>query len=218
MFSKRIETISKKIKPFQTFSDVGCDHGYLIIEAILNNDIKRVIGIDNKKGPLSQAQLNVNKYLSKEDILKVELKLSHGISEIDESIECVVIAGMGTETIIKIIEDSLDKLQNIKRFIIDSHKDIYKLRKFISNLGYQITDEEIVEENQKFYEIITFDKTVDIVKYNECELQFGPILLSNKGDLFFKKWNNELQKFKKIFEKENNKVVYQKIKEIEAIL
>ena len=47
MFSLRIERIASKVPVNSNLADVGCDHGYLIIEAYLNNKVNKAIAIDN---------------------------------------------------------------------------------------------------------------------------------------------------------------------------
>ena len=78
MFSKRIECIASKIPLESNLADVGCDHGYLIIEAYLNGKVNKAIAIDNKEGPLESAKSNISKYLD------VRYSLSSGINDIDD--------------------------------------------------------------------------------------------------------------------------------------
>lgn len=216
MFSKRLGVIASKIPPYDTFADIGCDHGYLMIEAIVKYDAKYAYGVDNKLGPITSAKNNLIKY--DVDSSKYQLTQANGISTLPDNIHCVVIAGMGTDTIKTILNNSLDKLPNINRFVFDSHRNINELRKFVSELSYEITNEEIILEDGKYYEIITFDKAESLVDYTLEELEFGPILLKEKNEVFISKWNNELNKLKKIYENTNSFNILNRIKMIERIL
>lgn len=53
-----------------------------------------------------------------------------------------------------------------------------------------------MEENEKIYEIIVAQK--GIACYSDQELFFGPFLLKEKGEVFAKKWERELENFKRI--------------------
>lgn len=44
--------------------------------------------------------------------------------------------------------------KTIKKFILQPMKDSAYLRKYLIENGYKICDEELVKENQKYYEII----------------------------------------------------------------
>ena len=80
MISKRLQEIAKYVYPYKKIADVGCDHGYLIIEAIKKYNVTNCIAIDNKEGPLNVAKYNITNvgYLD-----KVRFSLSSGITDID---------------------------------------------------------------------------------------------------------------------------------------
>ena len=45
MISKRLQYIVDMVTYFDTIADIGCDHGYVCIELIKNNKIKKMIEI-----------------------------------------------------------------------------------------------------------------------------------------------------------------------------
>lgn len=61
---------------------------------------------------------------------------------------------MGGILITKILEEGKDIAKTIKKFILQPMKDSAYLRKYLIENGYKICDEELVKENQKYYEII----------------------------------------------------------------
>lgn len=193
MISERIKRIASYIKPYKVIADVGCDHGYLIKYAFDNYDIKEAYAIDNKKGPLDSAKNNLKDYDN------VKYFLSDGLDSVDENVEVVVIAGMGGMLIKDIISNNISRIDNVKRFVLQANKNVYELRKFMNDNGFMISNEEILEEDGKFYEIVVFEKGKD--NYSFDELFFGPVLLKEKNEVFLKKWTD-------IYEKLDNIVVY----------
>lgn len=193
MISERIKRISSYIKPYKVIADVGCDHGYLIKYAFDNYNITEAYAIDNKKGPLDSAKNNLKDYNN------VKYFLSDGLDSIDDNVEVVVIAGMGGMLIKDIITKNISRINNVKRFVLQANKNVYELRKFMSENNYLISHEEILEEDGKFYEIVVFEKGK--ADYNFDDLFFGPILLKEKNDVFLKKWTD-------IYEKLDSIVVY----------
>lgn len=216
MFSKRIETLSKKIRPYKVFADVGCDHGYLMIESILYNNVDFAYGVDNKKGPLTSALNNLNRYSIPDN--KYNLSLSSGLVSLGDDVKCVVIAGMGTDNIKMIIDASLEKTQTIERFIIDSHRNLKELRSYMANLNYKIIDEEVIFEENIYYEIMVFEKTNQCLDYSELELEFGPILIKKKDHLFIQKWESEITKLQRIYDECRNAKIEEKIERIKMVL
>lgn len=200
MISARIKTLSSYIKPYKIIADVGCDHGYLIKEAIDNCDVSKAFAIDNKIGPLNSAKRNLNNYSN------VVFSLSDGLDSLDESVELVVIAGMGGLLIKDIIKRNIDKINNVKRFVLQANKNEYELREFMISNNYYIAFENIIYEDDKYYEIIVFEK--GNISYSLEELYFGPILLKEKNDAFISKWTNIFNKLNliDIYHKDEDKI------------
>ena len=209
----RIKELVKFIDGFKCLADVGCDHGYLIVEALKIYNLDEAIAIDNKKGPLNQAMENIKNY---DFSHKVKFSLSSGIKEISQNTDVVVIAGMGGMLISDILNDDL---KNVKRLVLQPNRDVKEVRLKVSSLGFKIVDEKIVFENDKYYEIIVCDKVDKIINYSNEEYEFGPVLLKDKNEIFIKKWKNELEKLENI--KRNNNVnceLDNKIERIEKII
>lgn len=199
MLSKRLLTIANLVPKDSNVADIGCDHGYLLIYLKDNHFNGKLIGIDNKKGPLESFKYNLMQKKYENDIA---IKLSDGLKDVDRTFNTIVIAGMGFDNIKKIILNNIEKLDCINTFIIDSHTKENDVREFFVKLGYKIDDEKIIEENGIFYEIIKFVKGTK--EYSKFEYKFGPILIKEKSEIFFKKWNKKLLKNEEIIN--NNKI------------
>ena len=95
----RISEIAKLCSGTNRLLDVGCDHGYVIIDAILKYNVKYAIGTDINPQPLENARLNI----IKNNLLdKTSLILTDGIKDVNLDFDTVVIAGMGALLIKKI--------------------------------------------------------------------------------------------------------------------
>ena len=149
--SLRLESIISLIKPANLLVDIGTDHGLLLIECVNQNIISYGIGIDNKKGPLAIAQRNINNANLND---KISLLLSEGATSLTTKADTWVIAGLGGETILEIIEQSLDKAQALKQLVLAPHSKIDLVRKQLALLGFTIQEELLVEDD-KFYIILS---------------------------------------------------------------
>ena len=74
----------------------------------------------------------------------------------------------------------------MKHIIIDAHNALKDVRKGLVNLGFSIADENIVYEDDIYYEIIDF--VPGQAQYSEEEYYFGPVLLKKKDKEFRTKW------------------------------
>ncbi len=206
---ERIKALVDEIYPFKKIADVGCDHGYLIIESFKKYNLDNAIAIDNKKGPLDMAISNIKNY---DFFNKVRFSLSSGISDIDDDTECVIIAGMGGLLITDLVSDNL---RNVKRFIIQPNRNIMEVRKKLCSLGFYISNEKVIIDANKYYEIITFDKGSQ--EYSNIEYEFGPILLQNKSKEFKDKYLLEIDRLSKIINDNNKDEISRKIERIKSI-
>ena len=189
--SPRLKLISDFVPLDSKVMDIGCDHGLLDIYLYQNRIVKKIIASDINLSALNNAIENIkaNK-LEKE----IETRLSDGLENIhaEDEIDTLVIAGMGSNTIVNMLKKDIKKLDKIKTIIIQSNTKLEILRREIVKLNYYITDEAIVEDNKKIYIVIKFIKGRR--KYTKKELYFGPILLSTKSLVFQKYTKDNLKK------------------------
>jgi tRNA (adenine22-N1)-methyltransferase len=211
MISLRLQAIASFLPPAKTIADVGCDHGFLIIEGFLKHHLERAVAIDNKPLPLAKAKNNLLGY---DFFDRVDFILSDGLENLASEVDAIILAGMGGMTVIGILSDHYSKIGK-SRLIIQANRDVMEVRKFLAERGYAIRDEKVIFEDRKFYEICVFEKSLKPVVYSENELQFGPILLQKRDDAFLSKLRNDLRILTAIqFQTEENQKRIKDIKEI----
>ena len=192
MKSLRLLAIASLIDKGSSVLDVGTDHAYLPIILSQNKKCKSIIASDVSSNALKIAKDNLKKY----HIDDVKLILSNGLDSINEEYDTIVLAGMGTSTIIKILENK--KLPNT--LIISSNNDLYKLRNFMNKIKYKIKEEIVILEKNKYYDIIKYQKGNEKLSYfkkiygKSNDKKYYKYLLTNEKNIFkkvnlFKKLN-----------------------------
>lgn len=163
--SNRLKAIVKFVDKKDKIVDVGCDHGLLSIYLVENKLVNSVVASDINQNALNSAINNI-----KIRNLNIETILSDGLVNIDMSkINTVVISGMGTSTVLHILNDD-KKIKNVKKLIIQSNNDHSILRRELNNKGYYLVDEENTFDKGKWYVTCCFVKqdkcnTTDEIKY-----------------------------------------------------
>lgn len=180
--SKRLLKIASLVDKDSVIADIGCDHALLDIYLIQNKIVKKAYACDIAKGALEQAQKNISLWKVK----NIETRLGSGLDVISkkDGINTIVISGLGNQKISDILKENLNVLNCVQTIIIQSNTRVSQVRKSIIKLGYYIDDEKLVEERGIIYTIIKFQKGIRY--YNKRQLSFGPILLENKDELFYK--------------------------------
>ena len=197
--SKRLRAISDFIPDNSFILDIGCDHALLDIYTVKTKKNIRAIASDINKGPLKSAKENVKKYKLED---KIKVILADGLDSYNKDVDTIVLSGLGTNTIIDILEQGKEKLEYINRIIVSSNNDYLKLRKNICNLGFYIKDE--------YYPIIVFEK--GITKYKDFEYKYGPVLLKENNSVFKSYLKQNKKKLIKIYNNLNNKYLIKRIK------
>lgn len=181
--NNRIDALVEHTKGITTLLDIGTDHGLVIKKAIDNKYIKKAIAADISKNALNQARNNLTNY-------PVEFIVSDGFKNIKSKYDGVVIAGMGSETIIKILKEAPNE---DVIFILQPNAKYDILRKYLMNSDFKIIDETIILD--KFYYVII--KVIrGRIKLTDSDIYLGPILRNKKSSISYYehllKRNNEL--------------------------
>lgn len=193
MFSKRLIEIASLIPLKSKVVDIGCDHGLLDIYLTLNRKCTCTAS-DINENCLNQARENIKKFGLTNSI---KVQLSDGLNDVEyDSSDYIVIAGMGTNTILEILEDT-----TADNLIIQSNTDLIELREELSDYFY-IEDEKIIKERGIYYVIMKFKRGKN--RYNDSDYIIGPII-KNKNNDIYKEYKEELlDKYEKIYESIKN--------------
>lgn len=154
--SKRLMTIADLVPKNSIVGDIGTDHGYIPAYLIQNNISKKVIGTDISKGSLDKMIGYVKRSGHEE---KIESRLGYGLEVLKPyEVDTVIIAGMGGVLINEILDKDKNITNSITNFIFQPMLGVDKLRKYLMENNFEIIKEELVKEDNKYYEIILAKK------------------------------------------------------------
>lgn len=197
--SKRLNWIIEKLNKVDIIMDVGTDHGYIPIYLVKNSIASKVIASDINKEPLKKAKINA----SLDGVLdKIDLRLGGGLSPLNnKEANAVIIAGMGGNLIRDILENDLDKVKNLDYLILQPAQNPEVLRKYLYNNNYEILEEDICLDENKFYEIFKIKyKKGDYISLEDIFYEISPTMLSKKLPLLKSYIESKIQKNKKVME------------------
>ncbi|MDR1850958.1 MAG: tRNA (adenine(22)-N(1))-methyltransferase TrmK [Mycoplasmataceae bacterium] len=193
--SNRLLAIATRIsKKDNVIVDVGCDHCYTSINALLNCNTKFAFNIDVANAPLQSGVKNIEKYKL---INKTKNIVSNGLKtkEIDKKIDYCIISGLGGNTIVEILENS--SVKNINEYILVANDHPEVIRKYINDNKLKISYEEIIKERGFFFHLIQISPKGLSVK-TEQDILFGPYILTHRNDNFNEYLQFLLTKYKKV--------------------
>lgn len=130
-----LEAVSEREAPCMV--DVGCDHGQLTAHLLERSEKLCAIASDVSAPSLEKAK---KLFAAKEFGERVRTVVADGLGGIDRGVDVIVMAGMGAETILKIIREGREKIGGA-RLILQANVDLPVLRKQLAALGFAIEKE-----------------------------------------------------------------------------
>ena len=196
--SIRLKTIVSMIEECDSAVDVGTDHGYVPIYLVKNGVIKTAIASDINRGPVEKARKNVHlNNVSKQ----ISCRLGSGLSTVNRGeAQIAIIAGMGGNLIRDILEADLDLVKEFKYMILQPVQNAEVLREYLYITGYDILDEEICNDDGKFYEIIKVKYNTKPVILDSIYYEISKILLDKKSIVMQSFIEYKLQKYSKVYD------------------
>lgn len=190
--SKRLQTIADFVKKGAVVADIGTDHAHIPIYLIKNNIISKAYACDINAGPLEKAKENINYY----GVKNIELRLSNGLEKLktDEA-DTFIIAGMGGELIIDILDRGQGFFDKKNTFILSPHTKIEEVRNYLLRKGLKILKEDMCIDEGKFYTVMEAVYIGKTFSYTKGELLFGKYLIDNKNPVLFEYLKKEKQKY-----------------------
>ena len=148
----RLQAIAEQVPQGARLADVGTDHGYLPVWLLLGGCIDSVIATDLREGPLNRSRETAKRFGVEE---RISFRLCDGLSAVrPEEADTVVIAGMGGETIVSILETAPWTREGTL-LLLQPMTGVAELRQWLQGNGYQITGERIACEGKRLYSILT---------------------------------------------------------------
>ncbi|MEF9945836.1 MAG: class I SAM-dependent methyltransferase [Lachnospiraceae bacterium] len=180
--SKRLQAVASMVSKGNKVADIGTDHSYIPIYLVEEGSCPSVIAMDINEGPLERAKAHITEHHLGNYI---EARRSNGLQALlPGEVETVIVAGMGGALIMDIMETGKAVAKEVREFILQPQSEVEKVRRFLQSNQYQIIEENIIEEDGKYYPMMKVihgeDTTYDLVefRYGKCLLESKhPVLL-----------------------------------------
>lgn len=176
--SERLQSVAALVSRDSVLADVGCDHGYLPIYLVETGQIPRAIAMDVNPGPLNHAAEHI-----RDTGLEayIETRLSDGLRELRQGeADSLVIAGMGGALTIRILSDSYEVWQSLREVILQPQSEIEAVRRYIYAHRFHIVQEDMVEEDGKYYMMMRCVPGEDVRGMTEADYRYGRCLIQER--------------------------------------
>ena len=197
---KRMLAIANLVDNSKVLADVGCDHAYISINLLEKGKVDRIIASDLREGPLNIAKDNIKLEGFEE---RIETRLCAGLCGYEAGeVDTILISGMGGMLVKEILSESIDVVRRADTLILEPQSDLRVVRAYLKDIGFEIIDEDMLNEGGKYYQIMKAVKSK--ARIEDCdelgamaENEFGPILIKKKHPVlleFLKKRKNHFER------------------------
>lgn len=177
---KRLGAAASFAEKGARIADIGTDHASLPIYLVGNGIVSCAIASDINRGPLDAAKRNIASAGLSD---KIETKLTDGLGGIGPfAPDNIFILGMGGELIWRIIDDADFVKHNKPKLILQPMTHPNDLRSGLLSGGFRITDEALVRDRDRVYQIIVAEYDGVVREAEQVELWLGRINLNRGGE------------------------------------
>ena len=208
----RLSLICAHIPACRVFADIGCDHGYCTAYVLEKGLCERAYVSDISAACLKKAETLLAAEIAAGRCVPVCADGLDGVKDAD----CVLIAGMGGEEIVRI----LSRAPLPERFILQPMHNVEKVRRHLLARGAHI-EEDFTFEDGKFYDLIVGSAAGGDV-YSDFEYRYGRDNLKSPSAAFLRKLRKEADVLREALaadvKREQREALLERLHESEAII
>jgi tRNA (adenine22-N1)-methyltransferase len=219
--SARLTALADWVPEGARFADIGTDHALLPVYLAASGKIAYAVAGDVHAGPAEAARRQVADARLEEI---VSVRQGDGLSVLSPGeADTVCIAGMGGSLIVRILESAGDRLEGVRTLILSPHVAEDQVRRWLREHGYVLDAERLLEEGGEIYTLLRAVKAPDEKEATErngelydiqlprgkgqdeglklpepLAYEMGPLLVRAGGELFRRKWTEEIGKREQI--------------------
>ena len=213
--SKRLSAVASLVTEGASVADVGTDHAYIPIYLAQNGISSHIIAVDINRGPLEKAREHISEYGFD---AAIQTRLSDGLSAVlPGEADTMIAAGMGGGLVIRILQNSPEVVKSLHAFILQPQSEIHKVREYLNRSGFVVAEEDMVEEDGKYYPVMKLIHGEE-PPFSAEELYYGRKLIEKKHPVLREYLRKEYSIKREICGKlknQENERAYKRIQELE---
>jgi len=168
-------SIADLVIPGEPAADIGSDHALLACYLVDEGRCPRAICGELGDGPYRRTFEAVRKHGLGH---LIEVRQGNGLEVLAcGEVATVVLAGMGGNTIVDILNASPVKTKSFKRLVLQPMNALAEVRRLANSNGWCIEEETVVKDGDYYVNLVLNPQLLQDHKLSEAELRWGPILM-----------------------------------------
>lgn len=159
-------------------AEIGADHGITAAHLVRSGTCQHMIVSDISAASLLKAERLFAFHGITDRAMFV---VADGLGAIRRPADAIIIAGMGAQTILRILQTDTDRIGNAA-LILQANADTPLLRTWLAASGFAIEEERLVLDKGRYYVILR--AATGPCAYTPKECYLGPCLLAREDPLW----------------------------------
>ncbi len=195
--SDRLQAAAEMIIAGEPVADIGSDHAYLPIFLVKNGIVPWAVAGELGDGPYERALQAVSQCVLQESI---NVRQGDGLQVLGYAeVSTVILAGLGGESIVDILDHNWQKSNSFKRFVFQPMSRAGVLRKTLADRGWPILDEKLIVENEHYYLIINSEPGFQPYQLDDLEAEIGPQIMKANDSIKRGFIASYVEKYEKVY-------------------
>jgi tRNA (adenine22-N1)-methyltransferase len=161
--SFRLRTLASYYHQTKEIWDIGCDHGLLGLSFVGSPEVQEIHLVDPSGPVIDKLTTLIDTHIPKgHSLIKIEHKKGQEVQFETSFSKTIFIAGMGGKEILEIVQHLVGQMTSKDRLIVSPHRKIHELRHYLSNSKLKLFEEQVIEEDGQFYQILVLEKNLNL--------------------------------------------------------
>lgn len=178
--TQRMHAITGLCPASGRIADIGSDHGLMPIALITEGKAQRAIASDISEKSLEKAKRNLKKYDMEE---RVELRTGDGLKILRPGeAQLILITGLSGPLIAEMVLKGQSVLNDETFLLLSPNQAPGILRERLAKNGFETLDEDLVQENGKFYPVMLMKRGCP-KEHAFLDYEFGRLTIERRHPL-----------------------------------
>ncbi len=191
MLDARLQCVAALVRDGARLADIGTDHAYLPVYLMQQGRLTSAVAADIGEGPAASARSHIAQASLTDAI---DVRVCDGLTGIQAAeVSDIVIAGMGGETIVHILNAAPWVKNRALRLILQPMTKTVELRRYLFAQGFVIDEEHLVRDGRHLYCVMAAH-FADAACPSAAEAPFVGALDRAEGQPYFRQQRDYLTK------------------------
>ncbi len=175
----RLAAVAALVPEDGSVADIGTDHGLLPCFLMASGAVTHAVASDVSAPSLDKARARIER-LPMDVRKRIAVRCGDGLSILEPGeVSTVVIAGMGGQTMCRILQNDVAIVEGISRLVLSPNCGAESMRRVLVSLGWTDVQSAMVRDRAHFYPVEAWEQGSD--SWTDADFRWGRHMRADPG-------------------------------------